>query len=253
MKQANPRVKVLSLGWLGVRTGQSSDMSAFYRDVLGLEPIQQGGKGDRFRLHDGTEAHVYPGDDSDHAFFGDGPVVGFAVASFAAARAALVSAGVEFIYREPQRQAGRAWQHFRAPDGNIYEIIGPDDLEQKPNLRVKEMMTFVPSGSDYELSLRFYQDLGFQADWKSDELAILRIESFRFFLQKFENREMQGNFMMNLEVENVDDWWKNLAGLKLQEKYPAVKLKPPELYPWGKKEIHLIDPAGILWHIASRA
>lgn len=22
----------------------------------------------------------------------------------------------------------RAWQHFRAPDGNIYEIIGPDDV-----------------------------------------------------------------------------------------------------------------------------
>lgn len=129
MENPNPRVKVLSLGWLGVRTADSAAMSAFFRDVLGMEPLQKGGTGDRFRLHDGTEAHVYPGDDADHGFFGAGPVVGFAVASFAAARAALVSAGVEFIYPEPQRLAGRAWQHFRAPDGNIYEIIGPDDLD----------------------------------------------------------------------------------------------------------------------------
>ena len=37
------------------------------------------------------------------------------------------SAGIEFIYYpEPQRASGRIWQHFRAPDGNVYEIIGND-------------------------------------------------------------------------------------------------------------------------------
>jgi catechol 2,3-dioxygenase-like lactoylglutathione lyase family enzyme len=126
---AGERVKVLSIGWLGVRTENDSAMSAFFRDVLRLEPIEGGGTGSRFRLPDGTEAHVYPGDDLDHDFFGGGPVVGFAVESFAAARAALVAAGIEFVYPAPQRAGGRAWQHFRAPDGNMYEIIGPDDLD----------------------------------------------------------------------------------------------------------------------------
>jgi hypothetical protein len=41
--------------------------------------------------------------------------------------AAMTAAGIEFIYPEPQRAGGRAWQHFRGPDGNIYEVIGPDD------------------------------------------------------------------------------------------------------------------------------
>jgi len=27
---------------------------------------------------------------------------------------------------EPQRDGGSAWNHFRGPDGNVYEIIGPD-------------------------------------------------------------------------------------------------------------------------------
>jgi catechol 2,3-dioxygenase-like lactoylglutathione lyase family enzyme len=124
-----PDVKVLSLGWLGVRTANASEMSAFYRDVLGLEVLREDANGTRFLLKDRTEVHVYAGDDSDHDFFGSGPVVGFSVSSFAAARAALVKAGIEFLYPDPQRQDGRAWQHFRAPDGNVYEVIGPDDID----------------------------------------------------------------------------------------------------------------------------
>ena len=54
-------------------------------------------------------------------------MVGLAVDSFRAAQAALTTARVEFLDPEPQRADGRAWQHFRAPDGNVYEIIGPDD------------------------------------------------------------------------------------------------------------------------------
>jgi len=104
-------------------------MSGFYRDVLGLELIHEDADASRFRLSDGTEAHVYGAGDAHHGFFGAGPVVGFAVESFAAARAALANARIEFLYPEPQREGGRAWQHFRAPDGNVYEIIGPDDLD----------------------------------------------------------------------------------------------------------------------------
>ena len=64
---------------------------------------------------------------TDHDFFGSAPVIGFAVDSFPEVHAAMTAAGTEFIYPEPQRAGGRAWQHFRGPDGNIYEVIGPDD------------------------------------------------------------------------------------------------------------------------------
>lgn len=125
-------MKVLSLGWLGVRTCHAKEMAAFYRDVFGLELLREDATSSRFRLANGTEAHVYVGSDPDHDFFGSGPVVGFEVESFRAAREALLKAGTELIYPEPQRMGGRAWQHFRAPDGNVYEVIGPDDLEQEP-------------------------------------------------------------------------------------------------------------------------
>jgi catechol 2,3-dioxygenase-like lactoylglutathione lyase family enzyme len=123
-------MKVLSLGWLGVRTQNSAAMSAFYKDVLGLKVLQEqdNGKGTQFCLADQTEVHVYNSDDDFHEFFGSAPVIGFSVDSFAEARAAMLEFGIAFLYPEPQRHAGRAWQHFRAPDGNVYEIIGPDDL-----------------------------------------------------------------------------------------------------------------------------
>jgi catechol 2,3-dioxygenase-like lactoylglutathione lyase family enzyme len=121
-------MKVLSLNWLGVRTEKLQAMSTFFQDVLKLEVIDVDRSGSRFRLVDGSEAHVYGADDDDHVFFGAGPVVGFEVESFADAHRALQEAGIEFMYPEPQREGGQAWQHFRAPDGNVYEIIGPDGI-----------------------------------------------------------------------------------------------------------------------------
>jgi catechol 2,3-dioxygenase-like lactoylglutathione lyase family enzyme len=123
---------VRSLGFLGVRTSRSAAMVTFYRDVLGLEVILERPDATWFRLTDGAEIHVYGTDDTDHEFFGTAPVVGLAVDSFAAAHAAMTAAGMDFVYSEPQRADGRAWQHFRAPDGNIYEVIGPDDLGDGP-------------------------------------------------------------------------------------------------------------------------
>ena len=116
---------VRSLGFLGVRTPAFAAMSALYRDVLGLEPIHERPGAAWFKAADGAAIHVYAEDDADHDFFGAGPVVGLVVDDFEARRAAMVAAGIAFL-GEPQRDGGVAWNHYRAPDGNVYEIIGPD-------------------------------------------------------------------------------------------------------------------------------
>ena len=115
-----------SLAWLGVRTPNAAAMTAFYRDVLHLEVIHERSDATWLRLGDGTQVHVYGAGDDEHDFFGTAPVVGFAVDSFPTVHTAMVAAGIEFLYPQPQRAEHQAWQHFRAPDGNVYEIIGPD-------------------------------------------------------------------------------------------------------------------------------
>ena len=112
------------LGWLGVRTDAFEAMTALYRDVLGLTPFHADERSVHFRLESGTEVHVYGPADDDHRFFGSAPVVGLRVADVEGTRRALADAGIELL-TEIERTAEEAWCHFRAPDGNVYEIIGP--------------------------------------------------------------------------------------------------------------------------------
>jgi catechol 2,3-dioxygenase-like lactoylglutathione lyase family enzyme len=111
---------------MGTKTQQFDRMNEFYRNVLGLDVLSIDDSSGRFRLQDGTEVHVYGPKDKHHEFFSEGPVVAFQVDDFAVAQSRLLAAGVEFIYPEPQRASGKIWQHFRAPDGNVYELIADD-------------------------------------------------------------------------------------------------------------------------------
>ena len=53
--------------------------------------------------------------------------------------------------------------------------------------------------------------------------------------------------MMFLLVEDVDEWWRHIQECGIAEKFD-VTLKPPQDYPWGMREIHMLDPTGVLWH-----
>jgi hypothetical protein len=114
---------IQSVRFVGLRTAAFAEMTVIYRDVLRLEVTHERPGAAWFRATDGTSIHVYDADDADHDFFGAGPVVGFLVDDFAAARAGLIAAGVEFV-GEPQRDGGDVWNHYRAPDGNVYELMG---------------------------------------------------------------------------------------------------------------------------------
>jgi predicted enzyme related to lactoylglutathione lyase len=115
-------VDVRGLAWLGTRTAEFEPMVAFLKDVFGLEPsIDESGFA-VFRLANGDTVEVFGADDQYHQFFTTGPVVGFEVDDVAAARAEMEAAGVEFFGRPTSSSDGYAWSHFRAPDGNVYEI-----------------------------------------------------------------------------------------------------------------------------------
>jgi uncharacterized glyoxalase superfamily protein PhnB len=69
-------------------------------------------------------------------------------------------------------------------------------------------------------------------------------------LQDFHNQKMQDNLMMFVSVENLDDWWRQILASGVLGRYPGVSAKEPTDYPWGMREVHLIDPAGVCWHFA---
>jgi catechol 2,3-dioxygenase-like lactoylglutathione lyase family enzyme len=114
---------VTGLVWVGTRTERFAEMRDFLRERLGATLSGEERDFAVFRLPDGSKAEIFGPSDTDHEHFSTGPVVGFQVDDVRTARAELEEAGVEFIgpvhVWEP---TGEAWSHFRAPDGNVYEI-----------------------------------------------------------------------------------------------------------------------------------
>lgn len=116
-------------------------------------------------------------------------------------------------------------------------------------LKAIQLRPFVPAGKDYELAQLFFEELGFEKTYSDEGLSIFKMDEQQFFLQNFHNQELQENYMLELTVGNLDEWWSRIKEASLEERYP-IKVKEPTNYPWGKREIHLIDPAGVCWHIS---
>ncbi|MBD2863879.1 VOC family protein [Paenibacillus oceani] len=112
-----------------------------------------------------------------------------------------------------------------------------------------KLKPFVPSGDDYGLAQRFFEELGFEKIYADNGITIFRLDELEFYLQNFHNRELQDNFMVELVVSDLDGWWTRIRRITENGEYP-VRCKEPTLYPWGKREVHLIDPAGVCWHLS---
>lgn len=110
---------------------------------------------------------------------------------------------------------------------------------------------FLPT-RDFDLSKRFYEALGFVKILDGDDVAIFKVGSSSFILQRRYQEEWAANCMMQLMVDDVDAWWAHIAQLELPTRFGVRPPKPPAVQPWGLRVLYLTDPTGVLWHIAQR-
>jgi len=113
-------MKVKSFSWVGIGTDDFDRSLGFFRDVLGLDVWVQGEQQAILRAQSGQQLEIFGGDEHEKRVT-TSPVVAFEVEDLDAARAELLSAGIELI-GEVGRWNGFAWQYFRSPDGHIFEI-----------------------------------------------------------------------------------------------------------------------------------
>jgi hypothetical protein len=106
----------------------------------------------------------------------------------------------------------------------------------------------VPAGARFKTSLKFFAALGFQTQWRHDGLAGLRFGGAYFILQDIDVPEWQKNQMVTFEVTDLDACWAELEPHDLPARFTGVLLRPPTQFPWGR-ELHIIDPAGVCWHV----
>ncbi len=96
-------------------------MVDFLERVLGLSRTHTSPGIVSLTTVDGDTVEVFTVDEPDHGHFTTGPVVGLLVDDVEGGRRQLEQAGVELL-GSVERGGGMMWQHFRAPDGNVWEI-----------------------------------------------------------------------------------------------------------------------------------
>jgi hypothetical protein len=118
-------------------------------------------------------------------------------------------------------------------------------------LNGKELVRpFLPA-KDFEISKRFYQALGF-INLLDGDVAIFNVGTGGFILQNYYKKEWAESCMMQLMVDDLDAWWAHIDGLDLPGKFNVPPPSPPAMQPWGLRIVYLVDPSGVLWHIAQR-
>ncbi len=114
-------------------------------------------------------------------------------------------------------------------------------------LEAVEIKAFVPARKLAD-SAAFYEALGFEVPWRSDDLAYIRHGGTSFLLQQFYVPDHANNFMMHLLVTDADDWYQHVAASGVVARF-SVRLGAVEDRPWRVRDFTLTDPAGVLWRI----
>ncbi|MFO1078409.1 MAG: VOC family protein [Planctomycetota bacterium] len=119
-----------------------------------------------------------------------------------------------------------------------------------PKLPAIVARPFVPA-KDLAQSASFYEALGFAKLLDSPQIAIFSCGGAGgFLLQPYDAPGFAEQFMMQLMVPDLDAWWAHLAGLDLPGRFGVPAPKAPKLQPWGLRVAYVVDPSGVLWHVA---
>lgn len=118
---------------------------------------------------------------------------------------------------------------------------------KNPGATIRLMRPVVPA-KDFEVSRRFYADLGFEERVLADGLVEMRLGACTFILQRYYVAEWANHFAIHLTVSDVKAWWEKIESLQLPIRY-GVKTQPPRQEDWGVVA-GVVDPSGVLWRFA---
>jgi uncharacterized glyoxalase superfamily protein PhnB len=109
---------------------------------------------------------------------------------------------------------------------------------------------FLPA-KDFDTSKKFYEMLGFKKLLDGD-VAIFAAGQSAFILQRQYDKKWAEQTMMQLMVDDLDQWWVHLESLDLPKHFGVPAPTSPAMMPWGLRIVYVVDPSGVLWHIAQR-
>ena len=115
-------MQVKAIAWMGVKTEQYDELTRFFREVLNMSVVSEEQDFVVLQLPNKDLVEVFGPTGPNQHFVPDSPVCGFLVDDIEQARNELIQAGIELVGPLLRMPDGNAWQHFRGPNGTIYEI-----------------------------------------------------------------------------------------------------------------------------------
>ena len=122
-------MRVQGIVWMGVQTGHHEATAAMFRALFGEPPSIERPGFALWSLANGDLVELFAAGTKPP--FEAAPVVGFQVDDLAAARRAIEAAGAVVVGGYGPNESGYESIHFRAPDGNIYELVHDPDHEAR--------------------------------------------------------------------------------------------------------------------------
>ena len=107
---------------------------------------------------------------------------------------------------------------------------------------------FVPSGPDFDRARALFRELGFDELWSTDDYVGFVSGGVKFILQRYDHEAFASNYMIAIDVPDLDAWWNETSAKGLAERFEGFSIKEPTDFPWGR-EVHFIDLAGVCWHV----
>lgn len=114
-----------------------------------------------------------------------------------------------------------------------------------------DVKVFVPS-KDFNVSVAFYEALGWRCNWRSDGLAEMELAAARLYLQKYYTREWAENSMIFVDVDDAQAWYAFALGVIESGAFPGTRVEEPRYESYGAFVTFVWDPSGVLIHFAQR-
>ena len=96
-------------------------MRDFVAAISGTAPAAEEPGFAMFDLPNGDRIEIFDAPEGEPSYM-TAPVAGFLVDDVDAAKAELAAMGIELLGPGGRMPDGYAWQHFRGPDGHVYEV-----------------------------------------------------------------------------------------------------------------------------------
>jgi hypothetical protein len=112
---------------------------------------------------------------------------------------------------------------------------------------VTAMRPMVPA-KDFEISKRFYLELGFRPRTLTDQLVEMQLGVFSFILQRYYVREWADNFVVHVTVSDVGP----VVGSHCEPRPPGPLRSQDQSAAIGRMATvaGVTDPSGVLWRFA---